>query len=333
MEISDTTPDNGAVGQALETNIDVVFDVAADPDSIIGSGHFIVVTSASKLTSRGPGFEDFTAVDDDLLDSEVFTGIVDGVITTSDNLTFTFNPSSPLEPNKTYRVILGTEIVSKTIGAITPDGGNTSTGSFTTKGPYTGDDDTYTIAIVDAGALGTATFTYTPTSTGLVSDTLTTDRSVELEDGVFLKFTTGNFVAGDTWTIALTEGDPLDDIYEFSFTTGSSTHVQVSEETPSIQIEAREVDGLRRVDSLPASDSGTLALVSILPEDGATRIPTSNQKIVLTFNKEIDPASLTTATLKVLMQSLPFDEVEQNSNQLRVTAVASGKTVTLTFTG
>ena len=185
----------------------------------------VVSTSASKVVAHGPGLE---KLDDDLnsyTESAVFSGVVDGTIATADNLTFTFTPDSPLEPDRLYKVLLSTKIVTKTINAVVADGGNTSTGSFETKGPYTGNiADTYTITVDDAGTLGTATFHFTPTSTGLESETLTTDRSVELEKGIFLEFKSGNFVAGDSWTFTVVEGEALDELYQFSFTTGSSPH-------------------------------------------------------------------------------------------------------------
>jgi hypothetical protein len=335
MVINDTTPDNGDVGIPLEQTISVVFDEEVDLDTILTAGNFVVVSSADKLTSRGPGFEDWSPTDDDLLDSQVFTGFIEGEITTSDSLTFVFTPTVDLEPNKTYRVILGTKLTSRTINAIAPDGGNTSTGSFTTVGPYTGaaDPDTWTIDIASGGLLGTATFTYTRTSTGLTSEAIPTDRSVELEDGVFLNFTAGTFVVADQWVFVSQPGTALAAITEFSFATGSSSHVEVSEDTPSLRIQEREVEGILRIDQVPAVDSSTLALVSIEPDVQDSNVPTSRRTIILTFNKPIDAASLTTATIEVLMESLPLDESQRTSTALRVTPTVSGSTLTLTFTG
>lgn len=334
MEISDTTPNNADEGIALETTIDVVFDEEVDPDSIIGAGNLVVVTSASKLIEQGPGLENLFATPDDLLVSDVFSGFVEGVITTEDNLTVTFTPSAPLEADRLYRVIISTKVVSKTIDAVVPDGGNTSTGTFLTKGPYTDNiADTFTIEIDTGGTLGVATFTYTRVSTGLTSAPISTDRLVQLEDGVSLIFKSGTFVAGDVWTFDTIVGIPLDDIYEFSFTTGSISHTQVSEETKSFQIEAREIRGINRIDGVAAVDSSTLALVSIFPEHQASNVPISQRQIVLTFNKDLDPASVDDATIQIIMENLPFDERQQYSHEIRVTPTVSGKTLTLTFSG
>lgn len=333
MIILDTTPNNGAEGVALEQVISVVFDEAIDIDSAT-AGNIVLASSATKVTSRGPGFEDFIPLEEDLLNSYVFTGVVSSTITSEDNLTFIITPDSPLEPDKLYRLIISTNLLTRTIGSITASVGNTSTGSFELSGPYTGlIADTFTIEVATAGALGAASFTYTRASDGLTSDPIITDRRVELEDGVFIKFKAGTFVEGDSWTFTTALGESLDSIYEFSFTTGGSTHTQVSESTPSVRIERREVEGMNRVDGAPAVDSGTLALVSILPENQATNIPLSSRRIILEFSKEIDPASLDAATISVIMENLPLDEQEQYSTKLRVSAEVSGKQLILTFNG
>lgn len=333
MVILDTTPDNGAEGIALEQVVSVVFDQEVDLDSAT-AGNIVLASSASKVTSRGPGFEDFIPLEGDLLDSYTFTGVVASTIATDDNLTFTLTPDSPLEADKLYRLIVSTDLLTRTISEVVADGGNTSTGSFELSGPYTGPAaDTFTIEIATTGVLGVGTFTYTRASDGLVSDAIITDRRVELEDGVFIEFKAGSFVEADSWTFTTTPGESLDSIYEFSFTTGGSTHVQVSEDTPSIRIERREVEGINRIDGAPAVDSGSLALVSILPQNQSTNIPLSNRTIVLEFSKEIDPASLDAVTIDVIMENLPLDEQEQYSTKLRVNAEVSGKKLILTFNG
>ena len=167
----------------------------------------------------------------------------------------------------------------------------------------------------------------------MTSAAIPTDRSVELEDGVFINFTSGTFVVADSWIFASTVGVPLDNIFEFSFTTGSSNHVQVSEDTPSFQIAAREIEGLRRIDGVIAVDSGTLQIVSVTPANGASNIPLSRNTIVIVFNKALDPASLNTASIEVLMENLPFDESQQYSYPLLATSAISGSTLTLTFSG
>lgn len=334
MEIVTTTPANNAEGQPLETQISVTFDEEVDQDSIINTGAFIVICSASKLVVEGPGFENLTPdPPHDYLSSNTYTGIVLGDITTEDGLTFHFAPQSPLQPNATYKVICGTKIVTKTIAEVVPADGNTSTGTFATKGPYTGDEDTFVITIRSTGALGVAQFSYHKTSSGIESSVFVTDRSIELEQGIHLSFKSGNFVEGDTFSFDVFEGTPLEDINTFTFATGSSTYIEVNDEIPSFRIAQREVEGFTRIDNTPSVDSGSLALVSIVPSDMSSNVPLGFETITLTFNKDIDPDSVSDAFVEILMENLPLDETEQLSIPLRVTRTVNGKKLILRFQG
>jgi len=333
MEISATSPEHEDEGRPLNTVVSVTFDEEIDLDSI-NSGAFIVTTSASKLVVGGPSFENLTPEPPhSYLTSDVFTGIVQGAITTEDNLTFLFTPASPLFPNATYKVILGTKILTKTIGAVEEGGGNTSTGEVTLKGPYVGENDTFVITVRGNGSLGTATFSYHKTSGGLESPVMVTDRLTELEDGVFAIFKAGTFVLGDTFTFNVFEGIPLDEIYSFTFYTGAPSYVEVSDEIPSFKIEQREIEGFRRIDNIPSIDSSEFALVSIIPSDRASNIPLGFETITLTFNKDIDPDSISDAFIEILMENLPLDETEQMSVPLSVSKTVSGKKLILRFQG
>jgi hypothetical protein len=80
-------------------------------------------------------------------------------------------------------------------------------------------------------------------------------------------------------------------------------------------------------------DSGTLALVSIVPSDRASNVPLGFETITLTFNKDIDPDSVSDAFIEVLMENLPLDETEQMSVPMFVSATVSGKKLILRFQG
>jgi hypothetical protein len=334
MEILATSPENEDEGRPLNTTVSVTFDEEADPDSVISSGNFIVTTSTSKLVVEGPGMENLTPQPPyNILDSDVFSGIVEGEISSEDNLTFTFTPTSPLNPNATYKVILGTKIKSKTIGELVLGDENTSTGTFTIKGPYTGEDDEFVVTIRSTGALGAATFSYHKTSGGVESSVLVTDRSIELEDGVFLSFRPGTFQLNDTFSFEVFEGTALEEIYSFTFFTGSPSYVEVNSEIPSFKIEQKEIQGFRRIDNVPSVDSESLALVSITPSDRASNVALGFETITLTFNKDIDPDSISDAFIEVLMENLPLDETEQMSVPMLMSATVSGKKLILRFQG
>ena len=332
MDIQTTSPVADADSLPLETEITITFDVEIDPDSI-KNGAFVVSSSASKLVLEGPALEDFTpSGPHNFLSSDVYSGLVEGEITTEDNITFTFTPSSPLTPNASFRVLLGTKILSKTIGAVV-EGANTGTGSISLLGPYTGDADTITITVTTAGVLGAARFTYERASSGIPSSAITTDRLVEIEDGLFIIFKPGTYEADDSFEFEVFEGTPLSDIYSFSFSTGAASYVEVSEDLPSVQIERRTIDGLIRIDNIPSVNNGTLALVSITPAQGASNVPLGFSTITLTFNKELDESSITDAFIEVLMETLPLDETQQSSVPLHVVPTVSGKNLILRFQG
>ena len=334
MIITTTTPADAATGQPLETVVSITFDEDVDPDSVIDSGAFVVTGSTSKLVIEGPGLESFSPDDrTNYLASDVFTGVVEGKVATTDNRTFTFTPKSPLQPNSSYKVLIGTRVVSKTIGTPVPDVENAGTGTIALKGPYTGADDSFLVTINSTGPLGTATFSYRKITTGLDSETIPTDRLIELESGIFILFKSGTYVEGDSFSFDVFAPVPLDEINSFTFFTGSETLVKVSEDTTSYQIKIREIEGVKRIDGVASVDSAEFSLLSITPEDGASNLPLGIGGIVLEFNKDIDPDSVTNAFIEVLMENLPLDETEQMSVGLHITPLVSGKTLTLRFTG
>jgi len=334
MDILSTTPVNGAEGIALGATIEIEFDEEIDPSTIIDQGNLVISSSASKLFAQGPSLENLTNSGEDYLSSKSYTGVVGGTFTTEDNITFVFTPNSPLEPNKTYSVLVGTGVLSKTIDAPVAEVDNTSTGSFTLSGPFTGDeDDSIDIEIVTAGTLGTAIFKYRYGSVGSWSANTVTDRNIVLLEGVSIHFLSGNFVEADTWTVALTEGIPLDSIYKFSFVTGPETYTEVSVEPQSFDIKESEVGGLKRIDGVASVDSADFAVVSMTPENRDSNLPLSLSGVVITFNKNIDTDSLTEATIKAIMENLPMDESLQQSVNLPITVTVSNNILTIKFTG
>lgn len=334
MEILSTTPTNDTDGTALETTIQIEFDEEVDPATILEDGGVVVSTSSSKLFVQGPSLEQLYDSNEDYLSSRSFTGIVEGAFTTADNITFVFTPTHTLEPNKLYTTLVSTDVVTRTIGDITADPGNTSTGIFTLSGPYTDNQaDSVTVEVVDGGDLGTATFKYKYNSVGVWSSAAPTDRTVSLLDGVDIHFKTGTFVAGDTWTFDLTEGIPLGSIYKFSFTTGPETYEEVSADTPSYDIQVSEVEGHRRIDGVSTVDSADFAVLEMVPEHRDTNLALSHSTITITFNKDIDASSLDNATIQAIMENLPMDEALQQSVNLPITTSVSGNTLTIKFTG
>jgi flagellar hook-associated protein FlgK len=92
--------------------------------------------------------------------------------------------------------------INNNVGLAVSAVGNTSTGSITTAGPYTGGaDGSYTITIEAGGA----TFTWAKDDGSSGGPTaISIGSSQTIDDGVSLTFGPGTYVAGDTFTIAVT---------------------------------------------------------------------------------------------------------------------------------
>jgi hypothetical protein len=333
MEIVSASPANGSENLPLNTQVQIVFDEEIDIKSV-SKGGILLITSASKLAKRGPGFEEFGIENKLILSSGSFTGIVESKISSDDLLTVTLTPKTQLEPNREYTILVGKGVTTKTVGESTPDIANTGTGDFVARGPYAGPDNTYVIEIVGAGALGAARFSVTRESDSFTfPDPLTTDRNILIEHGLSLRFLAGVYDIGDSWTIEVFEPSSLEEINEFSFTTGSATFIQVPTEAPSINITKSQINGISRIDGIASSGSSSFGLIETLPESKATAVSLNTRTITLTFSKELDPDRIDEASIKVMMESLPIDAELMNSVELEVSSRVVGNKLVLTFIG
>lgn len=333
MELVATAPVNGAENLALSTVVDITFDEEIDLRSAVKGG-VILVTSASKLSNRGPGFEQFDAETKAAYNSMNFTGLVECKVSSEDLLTLRLTPKVNLEPNRTYTVLAGTKISAKTIEQPVADEANTGTGDIVSFGSYTGSDDSFLIEIVSAGSLGTARFSITRTSDDhTFPSPVTTDRNVLIENGLMLRFLAGNYEIGDTWEVQVYEPVFLEAINEFSFTTGAGTFVEVPVETQSVNITRAEISGLHQLDGVPSFGDSNFALLETNPENRATAVSLNTKSITLTFSKELDPDRIDEAMIKVLMESLPIDTEMMNSVELAVARKVDGNKLILTFIG
>ena len=318
-------------GLLLGSVVSVTFSAEIDPGSIVDSGHFILTSSASDVVIAGPDSRDFTGdVLVNYLSQGTLPGIVTGKVSTTDNTTFKFTPDSPLDPNTTYKVVLSTSIVTKTLSAVTANAGNGGTGSLEVKGPYTGAAvANYTVTVIAAGVLGVATFRVSVG--GVNGSTTVTDRLIDAGNGIDLVFKAGQYNVGDSFTFTGTPGEALAAINSFSFVTSDASYVDPSPVEAAVQIQEREVEGMRRIDGFPAQDLSPLALVEVTPVADTWNLPPGHRTFKLTFNKNIDAASLDTALIELVVENSPFDDEEQASVPLVVDSSVSGKVLTLTI--
>ena len=319
-------------GLPLGTVVSVTFSAEIDPGSIVDSGHFILTSSASDVVIAGPDSRDFTGdILVNYLNQGTLPGIIMGKVSTADNTVFKFTPDSPLDPNTTYKVVLSTSIVTKTLSDVTANAGNTGTGVVEVKGPYSEDAAAdYTVTVMGAGVLGVATFRVS--IGGVNGSTTVTDRFIDAGNGIDLVFKAGQYDAGDSFTFTATPGEALAAINSFSFSTSDASYVDPSPVGAAVQIQEREVEGMRRVDAFPAEDLSPLALIEVSPPIDSWGVREGLRQITLTFSKEIDAGSLTTAFIEVLIESSPFELTQQIPVTLAVDPSVSGKVLTLTLT-
>lgn len=255
----------------------------------------------------------------------------------------TITPSSPLNPEKTYQLVLTSGITSEvdyTATFVTVTGsGQTPVveGSHTHSSSHV-----LLVTIGTTGTAGTATFNWTSGSgsyyrngvvTSLYFQELSnwdTDPSTG-EPGIFVKFGTGTYNAGDNWTFGLSSSVSAlaaTNIVQFT-TLAQSTLINV----PGAQAPLIEppVAGQRIVGSYAAATpSLTVSTLSVEADSYNITAPTS---LVLTFNKPLKVSTVTTSTVKVYGNAV-FGSTSVPSPEGAVISTAvtpSGSTVTITI--
>lgn len=147
-------------------------------------------------------------------------------------------PTNHLNEHSEYSVILGKDL-SK-ISVHTPKAGvaNIGTKIPLAKGPYMGlTATTYTIQIMVGGNENNAKFKVTRASDSFVFEDYTAKkRFIELEKGLFLKFDTGTYVAGDIFIINVKPLVRVNEIYSWDFKTGDSSYVQPSDSNSGVVV-------------------------------------------------------------------------------------------------
>lgn len=342
MEILATVPLQEESGLPLDQTITLTFDQEVDFHSLSGGG-VVITTQAKKLVSYGPGMEDFVPVDDayDILRDEVFRGFVEFELTTEDNITFTLTPKYDLAPITTFDVIISDRVVSKTVETLTAVALVGAGDIVAVTGPYTGIvDDLYTISITKAGGFGVGKFRYVMDSNPLfLSQEYVLKETVDIGDGLTIEFADESYAIGDIWTVTLLAGVPLDSIVRFSFSTGTSVELEVPRSERSISLEEANIDGITRIGSIisgggdaPQNAADSLRVIGVDPEDLESNVALG-RNIRLTFNKDIDPLSVTNDTVAVYMETLPFEH-RQESTKLRTTvSMIDARTLEVRFIG
>lgn len=326
--IVEVNPTPDAEGVALADRIFVVFDQEIDPTSIQ-----IVVEGPDTDRWSGPDqvrLDDTnTDADDPILTTPGYKGVLGGTLSFEKvdsegngvsaydysglgDIWYTkvvFTPTMQLAALKEYRVyIMGSEestedftcgVSSRTVYD-TVRGANLGDGSATFTGGYTGGTaDVINVKIKEAGnASERIRFQYWKTSVpGIVRELDTKQSSQLLFDGISVRFS-GDFEVNDSFTVVVEPAVRMADTYTWSFTTGSGSIVEVSEDlahAPSVPIGGFTTQG-GQIDLSSAS----LKVVSITPANRSTNlVPTSVEQIVIVFNKTLDDTTVTDEVVEV----------------------------------
>lgn len=112
--------------------------------------------------------------------------------------------------------------------------------------------------------------------------------------GVYIKFNGGEFQLNDLIQIRVYAKSNLENSYHWSFTTSDSSIY----EEPSLK-STSPID-IPAANQVAGNVMQQLEVVSVEPYDGAVNLSLNTKKIIVTFNKNIDPATVTQETVKLM---------------------------------
>lgn len=350
-------------GVAIPVNdtIWVVFDREVDETSLTSN---FFVTGPDQDVWSGPDiavYKDYASVgsESESLQSPAYHGVVQGTITTERirNDTYgsytgydytgngtayrtkvIFTPTRNLSAETEYTVYLcgdddttdtlNTGVCSRTVFD-TVKGSNIGTGNASFSGGYTGDySDIIYVEITTPGDVGTAEFTwYRDIDPALVYGPIHTKQTnVFLADDVYVSFSDGTYVVGDTFQVVVKAPEYFAGNLNWPFETGTGSVQTIPTTTYT---------------SVTGSPSTTVTTatgfeVSLTdPEDQETNIPLpdADYDITVTFSAAVDSATVTTSTISVITEPVNGDVTNPDisySGVLPITLSTSGSVVTIT---
>ena len=345
ITVVSVSPADGSTGLSLAPVVEVEFDVPIDPDSILG-GRFILTQEAKEVVEFGPSYammsSDPVSASGSLYSNQ-FRGIIDSVIALSDSTykKVRLTPSSPLEPNTEYIVLLSPNVLTRTTFDVVPGSGNTGTGSITqVKGPYTGSraSDSIVVEVLTTGGLGVAQYKWYFASLPGVFKQGTLDREILLSHkdieltGIMASFGAGNYAAGDTFSIPVKKGESFGSVYSWHFTTGSGSVLTPPSVMPSSKIIGKNISGPVSLFGNKSGLHGAFYVVRSDPTDGEIRVSLPLNQIKVVFSAPLDAASISDATVAVEKQLADRYLVFGTKTTVAKTLSVSGQELTITLT-
>ena len=112
--------------------------------------------------------------------------------------------------------------------------------------------------------------------------------------GVYIKFNGGEFQLNDLIQVKVYAKSNLENSYYWKFTTSDSSIFEEPSTKSTSPIDIPEAN------QAAGSIAQKLEIISVEPYDGAVNLSLNTKKIIVTFNKNIDPATVTQDTVKLM---------------------------------
>lgn len=326
LTIQNISPNDGQVAVPIGSTIEITLSEALDPktvkDNVIVYGRDLDFISGPETAVylrgdgtnpdflKSPGYKGVvkTTVDIEVVNSLGET-VEDYIYTSRDQFIsdgylqkIVLTPENNLAEENSFTVfIVGVNSSSKkglakrTVFDINTDLVTSATGEMLNYGGYSGTaEDTVSVEITESGSIGAAKYKWWYSGTENVSEArkgkVTSRRFRKLEDGIQIRFSGSGFIAGDIYTFKVSPAEYLQESYSFSFDTSSDQIVDVPE-TASTSVIGDP--------NFSIASQGYLEVESITPADGATHQKFSSKRIVIEFDREIDPETVTDDTVSL----------------------------------
>lgn len=285
------TPANGTTGVEIGVSPTAIFSQAIEPGSVTAGSCFLVATQYDSTTSE---FIIPPATIQNIVDAEVTSQrwhlTNDEEVSTVDygaaskgllyRTKITVNPLKPLDKNTNYALILSKDISTLTV--YDPEIlAQTGTGILLSKGIYTGIiDDEYTITITNTGVNNSAKYTWTRSSDNFTSSVLDAkERYIEIDQGVKVKFVSGQFAAGDVYRIRVSVANYLNDFFSWGFATANADYEVPNDKNSNSVVNLPATGG--GFDGSSVSANPDFYVVSVTPDTAASQVPLGSKAFVI----------------------------------------------------
>ena len=287
-----------------------------DTDVFVGPGMENLLSNGWNSTEaalKSPGYQGDVDVNIKFIKVDSDGDVIDDQFTyTEAGLEFTkveISPVNALYPLTDYKLFIAGDTVENTLSINSrsvfdaqADIDNTGTGEIVSSGVYNGAAaDTLVVEFTRSGDQNTAGFDYYFASDPSGATNVHSYAGIqELADGLFIE-AFGEFKSGDIFTIALKPAEQITATIVVNFTTAAN-HVEV--------LPTEVSDSPIGITGPGEVATTEFALVSCTPGDGSSNVSLNTNRLVFTFNNDIDPTSVTHETVQVLFESV--DGGDQN---------------------